>query len=185
MRVIAAAAGLCAVLAVAGCSKTVGGSGQTAASQTPTSAKLTKEQLWNPCSLPDSVVTAAGADPATKDTDPAFGERKDWKLCQWIAERSDGRWGHGMLVGSTTNTLDDFRRNTYFHDFGDVKVKDRDALQFYPGSAKPPQECGLAFNTGQGVVMIKVAKFIDSKTSTDPCALAVPAAEKIVDSLPR
>ncbi len=185
MRVMAAVAGACAVLVVAGCSSTVGGSGGPETSQTPSSAKLTKDQLWDPCSLPDSVIAATGADPGTKNTNPIFRERADWKLCRWTAKGSDGPSGHFMLVSSTTNTLDDFRRNTYFHDFRDVKVKGRDALQFYLGSAKPSKQCELAFDTSQGVISVNIDKFIDSETATDPCAMAVPAAEKIVDSLPR
>ncbi|WP_245367647.1 DUF3558 domain-containing protein [Nocardia goodfellowii] len=176
---------MCAVLVGAGCSGTDGGTGGTGTSQAPSSAKLSKEQLWDPCSLPDSVITATGADPSTKDTDPAFGERGDWKLCSWRADGTDGRWGHFMLVASTTRTLDEFRKNTYFHDFSDVKVGDRDAMQFYIGTRKPPTECALASETSKGVVMVKIAKFVDSETSTDPCALAVPAVEQVVGSIPR
>ncbi|MGW0251382.1 DUF3558 domain-containing protein [Nocardia goodfellowii] len=176
---------MCAVLVGAGCSGTEGGTGGTGTSQAPSSAKLTKEQLWDPCGLPDSVIASTGADPSTKNTDPALGERQDWRLCQWTAERSDGRWGHFLLVSSTNKTLDDFRRNTYFRDFSDVTVKGRGALQFYLGSRRPPTQCELAFSTSQGVVSVNAGKYTDSETSTDPCALAKSAAEKIVDSLPR
>ncbi|MEV6279325.1 DUF3558 domain-containing protein [Nocardia sp. NPDC051832] len=185
MRVMAAVAGACALLVVTGCSSTVGGSGGPETSQAPTSAKLTKDQLWDPCSLPDSVIASTGADPATKDTNPIFSDREDWRLCQWTAERSDGRWGHFLLVSSTNKTLDDFRRNSYFRDFSDVTVKDRAGLKFYMGSRRPPTQCELAFNTTKGVISVNAGKYTDSETSTDPCTLATSAAEKIVDSIPR
>ncbi|MEV0252445.1 DUF3558 domain-containing protein [Nocardia sp. NPDC050712] len=185
MRKIAAAAGVCAVVLVAGCSSTVGGSGGPESSPASTGAKLTKDQLWDPCSLPDSVITSTGADPATKDPDPALGERGEWKICQWRASKSDGRWGHYIAVSSTTYTMDEFRKNTYYRDFRSTQVAGREALQFYLGSRQPPLECALAFDTSQGVVRIKASKFVDSETTTDPCALAMPAAEKIVDLIPR
>ncbi|MFC9892191.1 DUF3558 domain-containing protein [Nocardia sp. NPDC127579] len=182
MRAIVAAVGVGAMLLVVGCTDKPAGTGMPTAE--PSSAKLSKEQLWDPCSLPDSVVAATGADPGTENTTPAVVERPDWRLCQWTAPPgSDGRWGYYVLGSSTNKTLDEFRSNTYFHDFSDVEVKGRPALRFLLGSWG--NECEFAFETSQGVVSVNANKYIDSKSATDPCVLALAAAEQIVDVIPR
>ncbi|MGW5573827.1 DUF3558 domain-containing protein [Nocardia thailandica] len=185
MRVIGVVAGVCAVaLAVVGCGETVRGSGQP--ETTSAGAPLSKEALFDPCSLPDRVIAATGADPATKDTHPFGPERSAFKGCVWEAKQSDGRWGHYVTVGSTTHTLADFRTNSYYRDFRDVQVANRTGLQFYLGSAVPPVECQIAFPTAnQGVVFVTASKYIDSETSTDPCTLAGAAAAQIVTAIPQ
>ncbi|WP_043654842.1 DUF3558 domain-containing protein [Nocardia thailandica] len=184
MRVIGVVAGVCAVtLTVAGCGETVTGSGAptTSAAGTP----LSKEQLFDPCTLPDSVIAATGADPATKDTNPLGREPSRFRACKWMAENSDGRSGHFMMVSSTTYTLEDYRANSLFHDFVDVQIGGRAGLRSYVGNENPPVECDIAFNTSRGIVSVSTDKFVDSKTTTDPCVFATKAAEQVVSSLPK
>ncbi|MEU8900057.1 DUF3558 domain-containing protein [Nocardia sp. NPDC048505] len=181
MRVVAFAVGVCAALALTGCTGTSGSGGPE--TQPPTSAKLSKDQLWDPCSLPDAVITGAGVDPSSKNPDPVLGDRKDWRLCRWTGKDAQGRLTHALLVSSTSNSLDDFRRNTYFHDFSDVRTGGRAALQFRIGSLN--NECEQAFDTSRGVVSVNYKKVIDSASTADPCELARQSAEKIADSLPR
>ncbi|WP_043654834.1 DUF3558 domain-containing protein [Nocardia thailandica] len=185
MRVIGVVAGLCAVaLAVVGCGETVSGSGQPTTSAA--GAPLSREQLFDPCTLPDSVIAATGVDPSWRESHPFGVDREQFKGCQWEAKGSDGRWGHFITVGSTTHTLDDFRANSYYRNFRAVKVGDRDAIQFNLGTAEPPSECEIAFSTtSQGVIFVTASKYIDSKTSTDPCKFAAIAAEQVAPSVPR
>ncbi|WUA08497.1 DUF3558 domain-containing protein [Nocardia sp. NBC_01377] len=179
MRVLGVVAGLCAVLAVAGCSESV--SGQPEVSGAP----LTKEQLFDPCTLPESVIASTGADPATKDSNPFGTPREAFIGCEWDAANTDGRWGHFILISSSSKSLEDFRTNDYFNDFHDTKVGDRAAFQYYLGNNSPPVECGFSFDTSKGVVTVSAKKYVDSKTTADPCVFTLGAVSKIIDSIPR
>ncbi|MBF6353312.1 DUF3558 domain-containing protein [Nocardia higoensis] len=174
------AVGLCAALAVTGCSGTVEGEPTVSA---PTS--LTKEQLFDPCSVPDSIIATTGVDLSTRDTTPFVTERTNWLGCQWQANDTDGRWGHFLMLQSTTYTMDDFRANDLFNGFTDVTIDTRDGVRFYVGRDNPPTECEIAFSTSQGTVSVNAGKFADSKTTTDPCTFAMDAAEKLIDIIPR
>ncbi|MFF5031664.1 DUF3558 domain-containing protein [Nocardia salmonicida] len=173
MRLVGFAAGVCAVLALAGCSTAV--EGQPEASGTP----LTKEQLFDPCTVPDSVLLAAGLNPSSKDDNPFSVPRKEWKGCGW---RGDG---HFIYLSSTTHTLQEIRANDYFHDFQDIKVGDRAAVQYLLGTRTPPNQCEIAFDTSKGRVTVTAAKFIDNKSSTDPCMLANNATPNFLEVLPK
>ncbi|MEV4154129.1 DUF3558 domain-containing protein [Nocardia salmonicida] len=173
MRLVGFAAGVCAVLALAGCSTAV--DGQPEASGTP----LTKEQLFDPCTVSDSVLQAAGLDPASKDDKPFSVDRAEWKGCGW---RGDG---HFIYFSSTIYTMQQIRANDYFHDFKEVNVGDRAALQYLLGTRTPPNQCEIAFDTSQGRVTVTATKFIDNKSPTDPCMLANKAAPTFAEVLPR
>ncbi len=179
MRVLGVVAGLCAVLAVAGCSESV--SGQPEVSGAP----LTKEQLFDPCTLPESAIAATGADPATKDSNPFGTPRAEYIGCRWTAANTDGRWGFFLRISSSTKPIEDFRKNKYFRDFHEIKVGDRAAYQYYVGSDLPPTTCEISFDTSKGVVSASADKYVDSETGTDPCALALGAVSEVVDAIPR
>lgn len=173
MRLVGFAAGVCAVVALAGCSTAV--DGQPEASGTP----LTKEQLFDPCTVSDSVLQAAGLDPASKDDNLWSVPRAEWKGCNWRAD------GYFIAFMSTIYTVDEIRANDRFHDFKDISVSDRKALQYYIGKENPPVECEIAFDTGHGRVLVNASKFVDSKSRTDPCLLANNAAPSFVGSIPQ
>jgi len=176
--VLGVVAGLCAVLAVAGCSESV--SGQPEVSGAP----LTKEQLFDPCTLPESAIAATGADPATKDSNPFGTPRAEYIGCRWTAANTDGRWGFFLRISSSIKPIEDFRKNTYFREFHDIQVSDRAAYQYYLGPNIPPGGCEISFHTSRGVVSLAANKYVDSKTATDPCELALGAAVKVVEFLP-
>ncbi|MFD3743693.1 DUF3558 domain-containing protein [Nocardia sp. NPDC058633] len=173
MRLVGLVVGGCAVLALAGCSKGV--DGQAEASGAP----LTKEQLFDPCGVPESALVAAGADPASKDDNPFSVGREDWKGCDWEADD----YFIGLI--STTHTLDEFRTNDRFSGFRDVTVDGRSAVQHYVGSQSPPNECQITFDTSQGLVSVSAMRFLSSKSTIDPCQWATAAAPHFVEFLPR
>ncbi|MEU4321703.1 DUF3558 domain-containing protein [Nocardia fluminea] len=173
MRLVGIAAGVCAVVALAGCSEAVDGQPEASA------APLTKEQLFDPCTVSDSVLQAAGLDPTSKDDNPFSVAREEWKGCGW---RGDG---HFIYLKSTTYTLDEIRANDYFHDFRDITVGDRKAVQYLLGTRTPPNQCEITFDTSEGRVAVTATKFIDSKSTTDPCLLVNNAAPNFVDVLPK
>ncbi|MFF2086883.1 DUF3558 domain-containing protein [Nocardia sp. NPDC058176] len=174
MRLVGVAAGVCAVvLALAGCSETVDGQPEVSG------APLTKEQLFDPCTVPDSALEAAGLDPASKNDNLFSVPRAAWKGCAWRAD------SYYISLISTTYTMDEVRANDRHHGFKDVSVGDRTAVQYYVGNETAPVECDITFETGQGRIMLNANKFVDDKSTTDPCSLAENAAPFFVDLIPR
>ncbi|MFE3547024.1 DUF3558 domain-containing protein [Nocardia sp. NPDC059177] len=173
MRLVGMATVGCAVLALMGCSKAV--DGQPEASGAP----LTTEQLFDPCTVPDSAVIAAGGDPASKDDNPFSVGREDWKGCDWDAD------GYYIGLIATTHTLDEFRTNDRFSDFRDITVGGRTAVQHYVGSQIPPNECQITFDTAQGRVSVSALRFLSSKSTTDPCQWVSAAAPHFLEFIPR
>ncbi|MFF2086878.1 DUF3558 domain-containing protein [Nocardia sp. NPDC058176] len=171
MRLAYLTAAVCAAAVVlAGCSETVDGQAVI--------SPLTKERLFDPCTVRDSVVQAAGADPATRDDNPFSSPRPDWKGCRWTAD------GYFISLFSTTNTVQQFRENDYLHDFQTVTVGGREGLQYLLGTWDPPHQCGIAFGSSQGTITLQASKFVDNKSSTDPCLLANNAAPNFMEVLP-
>ncbi|MFE3545207.1 DUF3558 domain-containing protein [Nocardia sp. NPDC059177] len=174
MRLVGVVAASCAVLALAGCSQQV--EGQPEASGAP----LTKEQLFDPCSVPASVLEAAGLDPTWKDDNPFSVARAEWKGCGYKGD------GHFIYFASTIYTMDEIRANDYFHDFKDIAIDGRSGLKYTPGTRTPPNQCEIAFDTShQGRVMVTATKFVDNKSSTDPCAIVDAAAPHFLEIIPR
>ncbi|MFD8101344.1 DUF3558 domain-containing protein [Nocardia fluminea] len=173
MRLVGFAAGVCAVVALAGCSEAV--DGQPEASGAP----LTKEQLFDPCTVSDSVLQAAGADPASKDDNPFSVPREEWKGCGWRAG------DFYLSLFSTTYTMQKFRENTSLHDFRDVTTGSRSGVQYLLDETNPPEQCGIAWDTSRGTVTLQASRSLSSKSSTDPCAVAGNAAPHFVPLLPQ
>ncbi|MGQ4616494.1 DUF3558 family protein [Nocardia sp. R7R-8] len=169
---MAVAAGLCAVLAVAGCGDTVPG-------QASTTTSLTKADLYDPCTLPADAITAAGANPATKDDNPFLVARDAWKGCSWRAN------GYHLAVFNTTHTLADFRSNELFHNFRDIQLPQRRAVAYTIGDKTPPDSCDVTFETSSGTFQINASKFIDSKSTDDVCSIALQYAQVLDKWIPR
>ncbi|MDO3651274.1 DUF3558 domain-containing protein [Nocardia mangyaensis] len=174
MRLVGVAAGVCAVvLALAGCSESVDGQAEVSG------APLTKEQLFDPCNVPDEVLLAAGADPASKDDNPFSAPSSSWKGCGWRA----GDFFVDLF--STTHTMEEFRENTLFHDFQEVTTAGRQGTQYLVGDKAPPTECGIAWESSQGRIAIHAAKASSSDSTADPCLVAKDAAPHFVEVLPK
>ncbi|WP_368858356.1 DUF3558 domain-containing protein [Nocardia alni] len=171
MRTVAVVAGLCAVLAVAGCSKSQSGQPQAAATTT-----LSEAQLWDPCSLPDSAVAATGVDPSTKDTNPTEVAQPGWRSCRWRTT------GYFMTVNSTSHTMDEVRNNSSLSNIKGVDVPGRQAVSYNDGSS---DDCGVDFPTSKGLVEVIVRKAYGTAATEDSCVIAVRSATTLNQSIPQ
>ncbi|WP_194289986.1 DUF3558 domain-containing protein [Nocardia macrotermitis] len=169
MRALAVAAGVCAVLAVAGCNKS--DSGSSAASPT----KLTEAQLWDPCTLSDSAVKATGVDPSTKNTNVFGVAQAGWKACAWNND------DYFLAVHSTVHTMDEVRSNDSFKNIHNVDVSGREAISYNDES----DSCGVDFPTSKGVVEVIIRKSGTSNASIDYCAIALKSAGSLNSSIPK
>lgn len=173
MRALAVTAGICAVLAVAGCSKTTQSDTPTAASQTT----LSRDQLWDPCTLPDSAIAATGADPSTKDDNPGAAHFPRWRGCRWHTS------SYFLTIGSASSTMAEIHANSSFTNLKDVNVPGRrSAVSYNEGVAT---DCYVDFPTSKGIADVSISKYPDVATSEDPCALAVRAASTLNSSIPK
>ncbi|WP_084531736.1 DUF3558 domain-containing protein [Nocardia miyunensis] len=170
MRALAVVAGVCAVLAVAGC-KSESGSATTSA------AKLTEAQLWDPCTLSDSALQATGVDPSTKDTNPFGGHQTGWKGCDW---RNDTYY---LNVFTTVHTMDEVRTNNLLKNVHDVDVAGRNAVSETQGSSN--DNCGVDFPTSKGVVQVVIRQQYGSPSAGDLCAIALRSANSLNSSIPK
>lgn len=172
MRALAVVASMCVVLAVAGCGKSTQSGTPTASAQT----KLTKDQLWDPCSLPDEAVAATGVTTDTKNTNPVGGPTSAFRGCGWKSDT------YALAVFSTTHTMDEVRSNTSFQNLHNVDVPGRSAVSYTEGSWG---SCRVDFPTSKGVVEILVDKSLTSSSGVDVCATALRSADLLNNSIPK
>ncbi|TDP39487.1 DUF3558 domain-containing protein [Nocardia ignorata] len=173
MRLVGIAVGVGVALVLSGCGQSVDGQPEVSG------APLTKEQLFDPCGVPESALVAAGADPASKDDNPFSVPRAEWKGCGWRA----GDFFLSLL--SSTYTISEYRTNTYYRDFKEVTIDNRSGLQYQLGDKSPSEECGIVFDTTQGRIEIVASKALSSKSTTDPCARVNEMAPHFASILPQ
>ena len=117
-RVVSAAGAVLAVgmlTAATGCSDDSGSaksetSATAAASAAPASTTKPSNTAWNPCSIPDSDILAAGLNPARRVADTGkYGTKfPGWDICGW----QSFSW-YGINVYSTnSHTFDEVIHNT-------------------------------------------------------------------------
>lgn len=171
MRALAVVAGVCAVLAVAGCGKSTQSGTPTATSKTT----LTTDQLWDPCSLPNDAVAGTGVKADTKDTNPFGTARTGWKGCGWNNDT------YFLTVYSTTHSMDEVRSNASFHNLHNVDVSGRQAVSYQERS----DSCGVDFSTSKGVVELAVNQSPGSPSAGDYCAIVLRTANALNSQIPK
>lgn|GEM_PF-5478132 len=174
MRALAITAGVGVLLAVAGCAPP--GSQQSQANQ-DSQVALTKEQLWDPCTLPDGALIAAGVQPSTKDTMPGeIPNHAYWQGCAWRSA------AYILNVFSTVHTVDEFRANRSYEHFSNVTVAGRNAIDFDIPS--PPPNCSVALPTPKGTVQVLLRQSVGSSLSGDLCAIAIGSTTSLSADIP-
>lgn len=185
MRVVGIMASVGTAVVLAGCSSSTGGG--TGPVETPVlrNTPAAVGQLFDPCTVSDRILIAAGADPATKDTNPFGASKIGFITCRWSTDPAGSNPGHFLQIASTSHTVDDIRRNENYRDFHTIAFDNRTALQFSVGTATPSIECGVAFDSGQGTVAVTAGRFSDSKVTSDLCTIAAASASTLSEAIPR
>ncbi|WP_067653325.1 DUF3558 family protein [Nocardia harenae] len=135
--------------------------------------------LFDPCTLPDSAIAAAGADPAQREDNPFGAPRTGWRGCLWGAD------GYALRVFATDKTLAEFRDNSRFHDFRPADLPGRDATLFVQGAASEAKNCNLVYDTAQGTIQIFVIDDQLGDSFPEPCGLVTRAARAVDQWIPR
>ncbi|WP_281874362.1 DUF3558 domain-containing protein [Nocardia sputorum] len=161
------------VLGAASCGDESGGAPAT----TTTQAASTATQLFDPCTgIPDSALTSAGLDPASKQVGVGGVEQPGWEICGWKgADFTLGVFSNGMSVA-------EFERKPGNVDFQDVTIGGRTGRQFRVDDAAKDQMCDVLFPARQGLLQLTL---VNKTAEQNPCERLATVGEAIVPTLPR
>ncbi|GAD86816.1 DUF3558 domain-containing protein [Nocardia asteroides] len=136
--------------------------------------------LWDPCTLPDSAISAAGLNTSTKEKDVAGVAFEGWKVCGW----QDSGKTYTLTAASTTHTLADARARTDYTSFAETTLGTHRALVSRPIGASHDLACYFSIEVGTGLVEFDVQNRASVKTAGDPCAEVQRLSEAFEPYLP-
>lgn len=175
-------AGLVGVMvSVSGC----GGTTKSAPVAEPTSSAVAtpvEDEPWDPCTIPNDAIEAAGLDVDSKSTN-LFGDAPlstDWKTCIWT-DPDPGSW-YFLGVFSGFHALDDLRNNERFNQFS--RVDGLGGYEFLRADRPAGRSCGVAFEVEKGLVYFVLDTRAASEPARDPCVEIENIARTTRASLP-
>ncbi|MEG8183167.1 DUF3558 domain-containing protein [Nocardia terpenica] len=170
------------MLVLGGCGKSTDGAGASSTPATSAAATTTNKDaaLWDPCSLPESALTATGLDPATKESGVFGNQFPGSKTCGW---RSNAKW-YDLTVYSIDKTLQDIRNRTDFEGFTTTTVGSHDAVQFFWNDDPNRLNCFIAVGLSQGSVTFEAQTRYSIGKQGDPCVETHRHADDLIKNLP-
>ncbi|WP_082898595.1 MULTISPECIES: DUF3558 domain-containing protein [unclassified Rhodococcus (in: high G+C Gram-positive bacteria)] len=176
-------AGLVGVLAsVAGCGGGTEGAPIAESSTSSVVATPVADEPWDPCTIPDSAVKAAGLDVGSKSTN-LFGDAPlstEWKTCIWT-DPDPGSW-YFLGVFSSHNNLDYLKTNDQFGNFTDADSAG--AVQFRRTANYQEVSCGVAYEVIGGVVYFILDGRAGREPKGEPCSEIGRVTESLRTNLP-
>jgi len=173
-----------AVTAAAGCS---GGSHTTTASSStsavpastaPVASAPASNTAWNPCSISDADIAAAGLNSATKQVGALGVKFPGWDICAWLSNS----WYQLNVYSTNSHTYDEVVQNTtLFHDPRPVTVGGRAAMLL--PHVNESDGCTIAFDAVDPVQLAVSAK-LSAETFGDPCTEVTRIAGVLLKDLP-
>ncbi|WP_083880359.1 DUF3558 domain-containing protein [Nocardia araoensis] len=173
-----------AVVVLAGCGDSTGGTPTPATSALPTTSATKSSDpdaaLWNPCDLPESAISGTGLDPASKEKDVAGVDFTGWKVCGW---RASSRW-YDLTIFSGTPTLDEYMQRPDFEHFVPQTVGSRRAVEFLDVGDTQRLGCSIAIAVRGGTVSFGVLTRYSVGKQGDPCIQVHRHVDDLVKYLP-
>lgn len=185
----AAALALGAALLLAGCNgdSTDGKPTAAAMSASKTTAAATtsadpEAAIWDPCTIPDSAISALGLNASTKEKTVAGVDFTGWKVCSWQSEPK----AYNLGILSSEHTLEETRQRTDYAEFTSLTVGSRPALQFRQPGAMHDLTCWLAVEVPNGMVEFNVINRYGTSGAKagEPCAETRRLSEALAEYLP-
>ncbi|MDZ7912568.1 MAG: DUF3558 domain-containing protein [Rhodococcus sp. (in: high G+C Gram-positive bacteria)] len=170
------------MLLVAGCGGVTDGAPTAAQSTTSAVAAPVSTETWDPCTIPDEAIEAAGLAVETKKT-TLIGERPispDWSTCFWRNPVPES-WYH-LGVFSSVFSLDYLRDEGPFEQF--TAVDGFDGLRFQRKVKYDEVSCGIAIGDDKGVIYLMLDGLARTKPLADPCVEVERLARSLRLSLP-
>nr|WP_245716795.1 DUF3558 domain-containing protein [Nocardia mikamii] len=147
----------------------------------PDSSKPVSNTAWNPCSIPDADIAAAGLNPARKQADTGtYGTKfPGWDICGWMSDS----WYRVNVYSTNVHSFDEVVNNaTLFHDPQQVSVAGRRAVLLH--QVDEPQGCTIAFDVPSGPIQIQLNPKASADTVGDSCSEATRIAGVLVNDFP-
>ncbi|MBY4206476.1 DUF3558 domain-containing protein [Rhodococcus fascians] len=168
------------MMLVAGCGESTP-SAPNAALPTSTSVAPIATEPWDPCTIPDNAVEAAGLDVESKEPALRGGNSatSEWKVCSW-KNPDPGSWFY-VGVFSSFHDLEYLKQNERFQEFGDEVDG---GVEFRRAGQAVEVNCGIANEVDGGIVYF----ILDGRGSRaplgDPCIELDRVANALHDFLP-
>ncbi|OZF35831.1 hypothetical protein CH294_14935 [Rhodococcus sp. 14-2483-1-1] len=165
---------------VAGCGDSTSGA-PVADSPTSVVAAPVSSEPWDPCTIPNNAIEAAGLDVGSKEPDLRGGNSvaSDWKVCSW-KNPEPGSWFY-VGVFSSSHDLEYLKQNTRFRGFEDEVDG---GVEFRRSGQDAEVNCGIAHEVDGGIVYF----ILDGRGSRaplgDPCTEVAQVAEALNGFLP-
>lgn len=152
-----------------------------AASAAPVSSTPVSNTGWNPCSIPDADLSAAGLNPDKRfaDTDKSGQKFPGWDICGW-----DSNSWYGIDVYSTNaHTFDEVIHNTNnYENPRPISIAGRHATMLDPLSI--PDGCTIVFSTVAGPIQFELNPKLSADAVGDSCVEITRIADVLVKDLP-
>ncbi|MEH6795294.1 MAG: DUF3558 domain-containing protein [Rhodococcus sp. (in: high G+C Gram-positive bacteria)] len=137
---------------------------------------------WDPCTIPDSAVEAAGLDVGSKSAN-LFGEAPistDWMTCIWT-DPDPGSW-YFLGMFSSAHNLRYVQANDQFDSF---TAADEDGFVQFRRTAKYDEvSCGIAYEVTGGIVYLILDGRAGRVPMGDPCSEIGRITKSLQTSLP-
>lgn len=174
------------LVGAAGCSDDSGSAkgeatATSVASGAPASTTAASNTAWNPCSIPDADIAAAGLNPERRQADTGKHGTKfpGWDICGWVSES----WYAINVYSTSSHTFDEVIHNTNnFSNPRDTTVSGRSAVML--DSLTVPGGCDLAFNASSGPVILEVTSKPSADNPGNACAEATRIAQVLLKNFP-
>lgn len=167
---------------VAGCGGGTDGAPSAATSTTSAVAAPASTEAWDPCTIPDRAIEAAGLAVETKKANLA-GERPispDWSTCFWRNPLPESWYLVGIF--SSIFSLDKLRDEGPFEQF--TAIDGFDGLRFQRNIKYDEVSCGIAIGHDKGVVYLMLDGLARTEPLADPCLEVERLARSLRLSLP-
>ncbi|MFD1811349.1 DUF3558 domain-containing protein [Rhodococcus gannanensis] len=126
--------------------------------------------------LPDEALVAAGFDPSKKMAPDE--EHEGWAGCIISGD------GVSLMTALTNMTMDEVRSDRGITDQVDVSVAGRIAVQHRRRATAIEDSCILAFDTSEGVMMLRLERKVSNPEKPDMCGSLSERAVHLVPFIP-
>ncbi|WP_373454828.1 DUF3558 domain-containing protein [Rhodococcus sp. 05-2254-6] len=167
---------------VAGCGGGTEGAPIAESSTSSVVATPVADEPWDPCTIPDSAVEAAGLDVGSKESGArGITEIANWKVCSWNNPEPNS-WYLLGIFSSLTSSIEDVRQNERFQRF--TKDPALGGERFLRSGQDGSESCGLAYEVDGGVVYFVLDKRVVRDALGDPCSEVGRTAMALRSSMP-
>ncbi|NKY54530.1 DUF3558 domain-containing protein [Nocardia vermiculata] len=152
------------------------------ASGAPASTTAASNTAWNPCSIPDADIAAAGLNPEKRQADTGkYGTKfPGWDICGWLSDS----WYSINVYSTSDHTYDEVIHNTNnFSNPRNVTVGGRNAVMM--DSLTLPEGCDLIFDSASGPVQIELGPMVGADEPGDSCTEVTRVAEVLLKDFPQ